>query len=389
MSWKFYNEIPPKFRKQFEQGLVTRTGGVLRDKASGQIVAHLRDAGSRRDGRDLLNTPISFLMRRGGMSTAATNLALVGTMGTLNLALGACTLIFLATRIRDLDTKITEIGDQIGAEFARDRLVSMESALECVQDLIEARDDTYRKQSAALLNDRLTNAKNQLLFDVRRVFADDGSNVQIEIALDFLLQAMQVDTMRIRSYLEVGESDLAKNRLRECIESYTELTRELVGKLLGESRAKYFNEKVNDDDLSAYIEIERWLRGKDDVILELITEHRTEFWNSDAIRELTRGPSLFFQESHEPTQHLIALAQAQILIENVRRLNGLEMEVAAMRLSLEDWDALSGDNDKDFGIVVDQSYIDDIDDLDEQDDQDEDLEQQDEQDNDKGDSLPT
>ena len=122
----------------------------------------------------------------------------------------------------------------------------------------------------------------------------------------------------------------------------------------------YFHKDISTEDFQRYLRIEEWLRGKDDILLELIDERRADFWNGDAISALY--PNLLDAiRRDKPIDHLTALTMAELLIEYLHRLEGYEIEIATMRMSVAEWDKLTNLEERHFAVVVDLELLDDLD----------------------------
>ena len=371
-------EVPPAIVKGLADGTLERVGGVIREAGSKQIVAWLREGGKIASNPDILT---GLLQAAGGVGSVATGILntavsahshhlimqalaqqglMLGTLGVLNIAISGCNLLVMINRFQALNQRINEIYERTAEEFNRDRQIHLESTLANCRDMVEAEGDSYRRD-APRLNQDLDNARRHILRDVD----DLNKNSQLHMVQDYLLLAMQVDISRIRCFLEIDEHKLARDRLKECLKDYQNRTREFVHKLLGAHHARYFHKSISDEDLERYIRIEGWLNhGKDDVLMDVIKKYRRDFWNQDAIQDIIPGRSLPGRPSEEPTQHLLALAQAELLIENVQRLEGFEDELDAIeRLGLAEWEALTDKADvnigehNDYVLLVDKDVL--------------------------------
>lgn len=363
-------EIPPAIAQGLANGTFERVGGVIREVGNKQVVAWLREGGKIASNPNiltgglgsvatsLLNTAVSAHSHHLIMQALARQGMLIGTMGILNIAISGYTLYILNRRINHLGKQIKKIA----AEFDRDRWNKLASALESMRDVAEAAGDSY-KLDVPRLNERLNEGRKHILDKVEDRLGDSIDSKQGQIAQDYLLLAMQVDTMRIRCYLETDEHKMARDRLKERLEDYRNRTREFVHKLLGAHHARYFHKSVIDEDLARYIRIEDWLNhGKDDVLMDVIKKYRGDFWNQDAIQDIIPGRSLPGRPSEEPIHHLTALAQAELLIENFQRLEGFEGELDAIeRLGLKEWEDLNNADvfniKDDFNIAEHNDYV--------------------------------
>ncbi|MCY3831372.1 MAG: hypothetical protein OXG85_00065 [Chloroflexi bacterium] len=104
------------------------------------------------------------------------------------------------------------------------------------------------------------------------------------------------------------------------------------------------------------LQIEVRLRGRDDILLELVEECRQDFWNKRASRALGSKPVDLIR-ADKSMDHLTALTMAELLIENLQRLEGFELELATLRMSVAEWDKLTNLEERDFAVVVDLDQL--------------------------------
>ncbi len=387
-------EVPPAIAQGLANGTLERVGGVIREVGNKQVVAWLREGGQLVNNTDIVNGLMGNLAQVGQISSVTGILDTVvsarsqylvlkglraiemqvqffGAVSLLNIAISTVTLLNMIQRFQALEKQIQAVYKGIVTEFNRDRQVHLETTLNGFRNMIEAEGDSY-KQEAPRLNENLDGAGQQILRDVKVMLERSVPPEQGHMVEDYLLLAMQVDTMRIRCFLEMGEHTLARRQLNDCLNKHQKLTREFVSKWLGDRRALYFHTSVKDD-LQRYLCIESWLRGKDDVLMDVIEKSREDFWNQDAIQGIIPGRlerginsippfSKLRQQSKELPRHLKALEQSELLIENYKRLYMCERELDAIeRLGgLEEWKAREREalTDKtDFNIDKHDDYV--------------------------------
>ena len=387
-------EIPPAIAQGLANGTLERVGGVIREVGNKQVVAWLREGGQLVNNTNIVNGLMGNLAQAGQISSVTGILDTVvsarsqylvlkglraiemqvqffGAVSLLNIAISTVTLLNMIQRFQALEKQIQAVYKGIVTEFNRDRQVHLETTLNGFRNMIEAEGDSY-KQEAPRLNENLDGAGQQILRDVKVMLERSVPPEQGHMVEDYLLLAMQVDTMRIRCFLEMGEHTLARRQLNDCLNKHQKLTREFVSKWLGDRRALYFHTSVKDD-LQRYLCIESWLRGKDDVLMDVIEKSREDFWNQDAIQGIIPGRlerginsippfSKLRQQSKELPRHLKALEQSELLIENQKRLYMCERELDAIeRLGgLEEWKAREREalTDKaDFNIDEHNDYV--------------------------------
>ena len=373
-------EVPPKIEEGLADGTLERIGGVIRHSKNGQIVAHLREGGQISSNPQLTQGLMGGLLGHAGMSSATIRHIILRTT-VLNTAVAGFTLLMMVNRIRGyFEKQFKDLEKQIkgiSAEFDQDRWNKLASALESIRDVAEAESDSY-KLDVPKLNRELNEGRKHILHDVDAVLHKDSLDPeQGQNAQDYLLEAMHVDTMRIRCYLEIDEHQMARDRLKDVLEEHKKRTQTFVLKWLGAHPARYFHELVDIEDLKRYIRIEGWLNhGKDDVLMDVIKKCRGDFWNQDAnpavhqsrlqrgINRINSIPPFnkLRQQSKELPRHLRALEQSELLIENYKRLYMCERELDAIeRLGgLEEWKVREREalTDKaDFNIDKHDDYV--------------------------------
>ena len=169
----------------------------------------------------------------------------------------------------------------------------------------------------------------------------------VDLALSTQTLAMRVCVLGTRLQLNIGNEDAAKDLLSTCVSEQVKQTTRFVKKWLGKRRAFYFHESVDEEHFMLFLNLERWLRGKRDVLPEVVQENRKDFWVHDAIIPLD-APELFFQIDESPL-YKTTLPSAHIAIENLQRLQGMAFELESMcGPSFEEWDAFDGDGDVNF-----------------------------------------
>jgi hypothetical protein len=360
-------EVPISIEVGLKTGTLERVGSVIRHTHDKQVVAWLREGGQTLQNPNTTNGLLASLMRSAGMNNHTVTVVLSRTMGTVNLAISAYTLHMMIQRVQQLEAQIENLYDRLEAEFARERRVSLVSALQHARDVVDAENDGYKQKVASDAIKELGKARQHLLADFQNALADTSPENLLQ-AQGALVQAMQLDTMRVRCYLETDQHQLAKKRLAEWIEEYQALAQRLVNLWLGENRAVYFHPSVDDDNLVRYVALEQKLRAKADVLLDLVLEHRQKFWDKkyeptvnkfdirSTMERLTRRDAP--DEDITPT-HLLALEQAELLFENLERLFGFQLELASLNLAFTEWEAYTPDiqDHDDFVMLVDKEAL--------------------------------
>jgi hypothetical protein len=351
-------EIPTAIQSGLANGTLERIGGVIRDTNNKQIVAWLREGGKISSNPNISQGLMGTLLQYGGKSSTA---ILGSTASVLNVAMAGYYSYKIIEQLLSLHQELEKIHERIAQEFSRDRLVQLETALEMARDAMEADNETYADNAIS----HLLEARNHLLYDFKAHRTNANTADQLRQAQYDLIQAMLVDTMRIRCYLMTDER-FALTRLKECIDDFALLVKDFIPQWLGDHPALYFHQDVTDADLRRFIDIEARLRGQDDVLMELIQAYRQDFWKPEVIRPL-QDPlflgviNVSFVGRNEPESvpdHLVALDQVEILIENYDRLEGFRLELASKRLTFHDWEAQVDMSDwDDYALLVDNDVM--------------------------------
>ena len=358
-------DVPPEIVRGLATGALERVGGVIREQGSKQVVMWLREGAQIANNSSLAGGVLRSVLNvgSGGLTGVAfgaldavvaaqrhnqimqqfgalTNLVgMVGGIGVVNLGISAVSLAVLVKRLHDIENQLEKLHE----EFQRDRDANLQAGLEAAQDAATAaiEGDHENKRSYALQAiDRLRQARVHVLDKVREL--ESGGNN--ELLLGRLSQAMQIDAVRIRCYLERDDLFNAKRHLSQSLVDYRELARTTVHRMLGSSRAVFFHPTVSDEDLWRYVMICKWLSDRDVDLPFLLQEsffaERHDFWNQDIVKDIDASvKKLSIRERLSPKgkanvdslpPHLLALAESDALIENFQRLEGFHAEIEAI-----------------------------------------------------------
>lgn len=379
MQHKVYLEIPAQIALGLASGRLERIGGIIRDRGTKQVVAWLRESGQLafRDPDVAAGLLRAMQQGSGSLASVATGVLdaavtarshhilmrqmahisrlsrLAAVTGVLNLGLGAISFVSMIQHAN----KLAEL---IRAEAERDRKIERETVVEYLE-LLKFLSGERRVLASELAVLPLIKSRKNLLASFEEQLAASRLRVgHAARAIQYLVLTMQLDVLHARSYLDTGEAEVARHRLKECLKDYENRSRLFVKRLLGKYPAKYFHGNVSGDDFQRFLLIEEWLRGKEDVLEELYDEYRKDFWNSKAARELKRKP-VENLKSNGSIDHITALTLSELLIENMQRLKGYELEIATMRMSVDQWDRLADLEERDFAVIVDLEGLDNLD----------------------------
>lgn len=376
MPLKVYFDIPERIALGLASGRLERVGGVIRDSSSKQIAAWLRESGQLVDPEGIGGLLNAVQTASGGLTSVASGALkaaatarshhllmreikliqrlskFTAVVGVLNLGIGAISFLTMAANANRL-------AELIAAEAERDRRNERESVIEYLE-LLRHLSSARQNLASELAVMPLLKARRNLLNDFEKLLNESRlTEERSQSAIRLLVSTMQLDVLHVRSYLDTEEKAIAKRRLRDCVKDYGQKVRSFVEKLLGDYPALYFHKDVSTEDFQRYLRVEEWLRDKDDILAELVEERRADFWNRDAIRAL--NPTLLDAAwSEKPIDPISALTMAESLIENLQRLEGYELEIATLRMSVAEWDRLANLEERDFAVVVDLDVLDDL-----------------------------
>ena len=398
-------EVPLQISQGLASGQLERVGGVVREVGSKQVVAWLREGGQIADNTDLAGGVLRTVLNvsTGGAASTATGLLSTAVtarshflimqqmrglatmarlnlgMGLINLTVASVSLVKLVQRLRELEDRITGLY----GEFERDREANLRAGLAASEDAARSaaagdgdNERIYARQAlnrlraaAALIGDKLK--------DIR-------TGGDLDLFASHLTRAMQVDAVMIRCYLDNADSANASQYVADALNRYRIAINEVVHYMLGDQRALYFHETISEDDFWRYIRILHWLGGEnrelDRVLIDAVFSDRKNFWNQEIVEPLSAVKRPRFvpdllqagvpaAEVQRP-RHLWALAVSETLIENYRRLQGIEAEIKAierLQLTPAAWRTIEKEalamaelnlaEHDDYVFLVDKSYF--------------------------------
>ncbi len=384
-------EVPKFVEVGLSTGQYQRVGGVIVESGSKQIVTWLRDSqniGSvvnsalgnlnplkiifqaadtalklydghlTREVVDTLSEQVQVNHLEVLNALSATQQSIQSLMGItlltstghiVNLAVSTATFAIIIKRLDKLSNEIDDLKRIIMAEFQRNRDIDFKKALQSARDALEGQGKIKDSATRSAI-DGLFVAREHFLEDFDKSLADATHQDNLLLAHQYLIRAIYAEISRIRCYLVGGDRDLAQKRLTEDIALLRSRTNKLIKLWLGETPAIYFHKDISAHNLDRFLRVQQWLKGVEghDVraIFEIINDARPEFWNQ---RILSSGSILTDLTSNlplvgnkEPRDVILSkrLSQAEILIENMDRLYGFEIEMRTMRLSLDEWESL-------------------------------------------------
>ncbi len=352
---ELYFEVPEFINAGLENGSLERIGGVIRYSDDQAILAWMRQGGQIGQ----LAESSASLLERVVSRPSAFGTILGRAVPILNIAMGGFGLFEQILGIRAHEAELERIYSQVTEEFQRNREVEMLAALNHAENAFVARCDAFKIEAVAQVTYELAVAQAQLVRDLDELLAAETNEANIELATMYQVLAMKVCAVSTRLRLKIGEDAAALHWLSKCVDDHKAYAEKFVRKWVGENPAFYFHESVSDEYFDRYLDIERWLQGKPDILAVLVKKHRPSFWNSEALQPLD-APPIGFQIDENPF-YLIAIPSAEVLIENVQRLRGYELELESMLLPFSEWDSYEAeriDSHDDYVLLVKRENLD-------------------------------
>lgn len=352
---EIYFEVPEFIDAGLKNGSLERVGGILRYSDDRQVLAWMRQGGQV--GQVVESS--GSLLERVVSRPSALGSFLGKAVPVLNIAMGGFGLIEQILGIRAHEAELERIYDRVAKEFQRNREVEMLAALDHAENAFVARCDAFKVEAVAQVTYELSVAQAQLVRDLDELLAAETNDANIELATMYQVLAMKVCAVSTRLRLEIGEDAAAIHWLSKCAYNHWVYAEKFVRKWIGDYPALYFHESVSDEYFDRYLDIERWLQGEPDVLAKLIKQHRRYFWDNGALQPLD-APRVGFQIDENPF-YLHAIPNAELLIENVQRLRGYELELKSMLLPFLEWDAYEEariDSHGDYVLLVNLDKLD-------------------------------
>lgn len=355
-------EVPKFIETGLVNGSMERIGGVVRNpqSESNEVIAWMRQIGQVGQTVESSGELIENVMRSAGLSAATTLNLLTTIMPLVNIAMAGYSLLDIISDIRSQRREIERIYARIEEEFWQDRMANLVAALELGERLHVVENLAFAYELVGEITDSLLETKEHFRVDFDDLLKSAEFSDNIESALRFHAASMLVVAMVVRSWLQIGERRLALEWLRSVMRAQKERTRRLVRKLLGSPSALYFHESVSEEYFDRFLSIEGWLRGKRDILRDLIHDSRKRFWDEGAVDDLFVLVPVNRKELSNNPFYVGSLPLAEIAIENYQRLEGFEHELKSMSSSLEEWEAIGRDQIGEYSgyiLLVDDTLV--------------------------------
>ncbi|MDE2854859.1 MAG: hypothetical protein OXN88_11865 [Chloroflexota bacterium] len=347
-------EVPTFIEAGLADGSMERVGGVIRNRESenNEVIAWVRQVGQVGQTVESSGELIENVMRSAGLSAPTVLNLLTSVMPLVNIAMAGYSLLDIISDIRTQNAAIERIYERIEEEFVQDRMANLVAALETGELWDKVNDPAYKRDHIGRMTDRLHEAVAHLREDFQDVLSFERSPENLARALRFQVMLIHVATMIVRGYMELNEDRLALEWLSSIMRGQRERTRRLVLALLGSHTAVYFHESVSDEIYERYLDIERWLRGKRDVLQDLVRNNRKRFWDEDAIDVLYVHVPVNRKELDNTPFYTETIPLAEFAIENYQRLEGFELELRSLSSSFKEWESIGSDQTGDHNGYV-------------------------------------
>ena len=346
--------LPEFIEAGLSDGSMERVGGVIRHTDNKQIIAWLREGGQLAD--DVLLKPglLDDVFRAVGTTANTAGVILGAAFPILDIALAGYLLLEIINQIDQHRQDMKLVYERIEDEFRQDRLANLLTALKIGRHLSAVNDVAFKRQMVGEVTNRLLEAREHLREDFLELLNGEMNEEYAVEALRYQILSMQASTMIVRAWLEIGEKDLALEWLCGILRGQRERVLLFVRSQLGDNAAVFFHESVSEAFFEQYLNVERWLRGKRDVLSEIVKEHRGDFWDEGATSKLFTGG--LNSQLIDPPFFIDSLRNCEILIENYQRLEGFEHELKSMCFdTFPEWDTYDGENG--ISIAKQDGYV--------------------------------
>lgn len=318
-------DMPEFIEAGLTDGSMERVGGIIRFSDNEQTIARLRQVGQAGQGAEAASSLLERVAILSGQRHLALGRLLAMATPILNISMAGFSIAEHIAGIRAHEAELERIYDRVSEEFQRDRRVELIAALDYTENTFLVKSDEYRRAAVAEVNKDLASARAQIAEDLQILLTAETNSENIELATSYQVLSMRVCALGTRLRLEISEGLAAVHWLSECVDDHRLFAKRFVRKWIGNRTAFFFHESVDDAYLERYLELERWLRDKRDVLLAVIHDERRDFWNKDAISLLYTGG--LNSKLIEDPNYVRLLDLAEVLVENFQRLAGYQQEL--------------------------------------------------------------
>jgi len=347
-------EVPTFIEAGLADGSMERVGGVIRNRESenNEVIAWVRQVGQVGQTVESSGELIENVMRSAGLSAPTVLNLLTSVMPLVNIAMAGYSLLDIISDVRSQRKEIERIYERIEEEFKQDRMANLVAAMAMGERIQAVENPAFAYEWVGEITDSLLETKEHLRVDFDDMIKSADFADNMNSALRLHATSMMVAAMMVRSWLEIGEHRLALDWLSSIMRAQWVSTRLLVRKLLGNSKALYFHESVSEEYFERYVRIESWLRGKRDILRDLVHDSRKRFWDEEAVNDLFDLVPVNRKELSNNPFYVGSLPLAEIAIENYQRLEGFELELRSLSSSFKEWESIGSDQTGDHNGYV-------------------------------------
>ncbi len=324
-----YLDVPKFIVEGLGNGSMFRTGGVIQETASGQIVAWLRETGDSDRGQAVTQS----LFGTAGVDAGAMGFMFGSATMLLPIALNAHHTRRSEKRIVDKLTKVIE------REFWLDRMAKYNAAREDFNKAYHVTNTDEKRHKLRTSRDRLSEVKWPIYSELDRLQDCSGlSDEDGEKAYYLHLLAMNLHGMITTCYLELDEPDVAKMTLNDAIKHHYPYVRTFVRKRIGldslshqsvwqrPDREAIFNRYSSVSSFTHYIKLIDWLGGSGyQTIPKPVSSRMGSFLRNttDSLAE-SRFENFITAVGFQS----VILPQSYAMIENLDRLRGVALKLS-------------------------------------------------------------
>ena len=306
----------------------------------------------------------------------------------MNIAVSTLSTAVILRRLADLEQKIEGLHKLVEEEFRKDRKAKLSAAFSAAKNAFDMDNKRHREHHANTAIDRFNEVRQFIIDDLE---THKKGSATLEDRAKGLVNAMQVDSMITRCFLELDDLGRARSSLKEQLCRYKGDVNELVGICLGTTRSLYFHHELTSKrDIYRFISVEDWLHRDDDawnsndedsVLMKVLEIYRKDFWDDLSVGGqqggiLGRMPGLSRirltsrAKSVEPSVKE-RIEYAELLIEKFDGLRGLDLELEAVEKlgkSYIEWQDEQSEalkrakinlaDHNDYVLLVDEEYLD-------------------------------
>jgi hypothetical protein len=374
-----YEKLPLNERGELDltaNGLLEIAGLVLREHGNKRVVAWIPLVQKvLEQGGDEGHPLVKFLLKSGFSKASqllSPNVVSLG-LSTMQLAAIEAKLGEISRKIDDLAREVKDIKDIL----KREQTAQMNHAISVVLRAEKTKKAASRDQELLDTKKTLGQIQENLLLEIEDILKASQADRYPDLAKLALLNQLMMKVVYLLPYLVrcwelLGEPEQIAQEMNAILERFQALTLQLVDYSLSRLPTPIlFYKETPKETRDQYIALRRWRACPEDmlsvssfdILQAMIAENANSFWDLTSLVDdvhqaatILRGaakaaplPLLYWnnavaQEGGQKAQLVQAVVDvAGQAVENLRRLQGYDLEVTA--LQYRNWDQLSVDGD--------------------------------------------